>query len=253
MIKNTILIFSLLFGSNLYGGTIRPDVPDSNYIQYGEKYKCVVKVSGRLKNEKVIASGSGVVISEHWILSAAHVLNCMEEPYFIIKEKKYTIKEVIVNPDFDENKTMSSGDLALCYVEEKIEMDFYPILYEKEDEHNKICGIAGYGLTGTGQSGSHKSDDKKRAGSNKIMLVTDSILFCDMSKNNPTSLEFLIAHGDSGGGLFIDGKLAGINSFVSSSNGRPNSKFGDESGHTRISRYKAWIDIHVKFYKRKHN
>jgi hypothetical protein len=35
MIKNTILIFSLLFGSNLYGGTIRPDVPDSNYIQYG--------------------------------------------------------------------------------------------------------------------------------------------------------------------------------------------------------------------------
>jgi hypothetical protein len=256
MIKKIVLILSLLISNNLYGGTIRPDVPDSKYLEYGKKYECVIKISGQLKDAKdgeLTASGSGVVISDHWVLTAAHVLDCMVEPYFLIKNKKYLITETIISPDFDKNASMSPGDIALCYVEEKIELNFFPRLYEKEDEENKTCGIAGYGLTGNAHKGADTSDGERRAGSNKISIVTDSILFCDMSKKNPTSLEFLIAHGDSGGGLFIDGKLAGINSFVSTSNGKPNSKFGDESGHTRISRYKTWIDLHLKFLKRKHN
>ena len=63
-----------------------------------------------------------------------------------------------------------------------------------------------------------------------------------MNRNNPTELEFLISHGDSGGGLFIDGQLAGINSSVLSKDGKTDSNYGDESCHTRISRYKDWLD-----------
>ena len=59
-------------------------------------------------------------------------------------------------------------------------------------------------------------------------------------------LEFLISHGDSGGGLFINGKLAGIHSFVSASDKKADSSYGDQSGHTRISTYKRWIDFIVK-------
>lgn len=251
MIRNLIIFLLLAANSSLYGGTIRPDVPDSEYLNYGNQYKCIVKVSGKLKEEPdVTASGSGVVIAKHWILSAAHVLNCMNDAYFYIENKRYDIKKVIINNEFDENSTgISNGDLALCYVEEPIDLSLFPALYEKEDEHNKICGIAGYGSTGTAITGSIRNDGKKRAGSNKVILVTEALLFCDMSEKNPTSLEFIVAHGDSGGGLFIDGKLAGINSFVSNAKGRSGSRFGDESGHTRISRYKLWIETHMKFHK----
>lgn len=247
-----ILFLFLIYSSNLYGGTRRPEIPDSEYLDYGNQYKCVVKLSGQLKeNPKIIATGSAVVIGENWILSAAHVVGCMDNIFFEIKEKKYFVKETIVNKEFDINsKSISPGDLALCYVRESIELGFFPKLYEKEDEENKTCGIAGYGYTGTGVTGSTIYDGKKRAGSNKISLVTESILFCNMSSKNPTHLEFLAANGDSGGGLFIDGKLAGINSFVSSTKGSPMSKFGDESGHTRISKYKSWIEKNIKFYKK---
>lgn len=253
--KKLILFLLLINSNNLYGGTRRPEVPDSEYIAYGNQYNCVVKLSGQLKeNSEITASGSAVVIGENWILSAAHVVGCMDNIFFEIKGKKYFIKETIVNKEFDPNSnSISPGDLALCYVEELIEISFFPKLYEKEDEENKICGIAGYGYTGTGITGSTSYDGKKRAGSNKISLVTDSILFCNMSEKNPTSLEFLAAHGDSGGGLFIEGKLAGINSFVSSTKGRPMSKFGDESGHTRISKYKFWIENNIKFHKKNYN
>ena len=52
----------------------------------------------------------------------------------------------------------------------------------------------------------------------------------------------MISHGDSGGGLFIDNKLAGINSLVMSSDGKPDSSWTDESGHTRVSKFVSWID-----------
>jgi len=249
MIKKLMLVLIMCFQSGFTnGGTIRPEISDQEYLDYGKKHECVVKLSGRLKNQEkeVIASGSGVVIDAHWILTAAHVVDCMDDPYFHIDDKKYLIDKVIQNPEFDASKSMSSGDLALCHVEEKIEIKFYPKLYDMDDENQKVCGISGYGLTGTALTGAHKTDDKRRAGSNKIILTTDYLLFCDMSRNNPTSLEFLIAHGDSGGGLFINGKLAGINSFVSSSDGKPDSGYGDESGHTRVSRYKYWIEYNMK-------
>lgn len=248
MIEKLMLLLIMCFQSEFtYGGTIRPEISDQEYLDYGKKHEFVVKVSGELKQKKeVIASGSGVVVDAHWILTAAHVVDCMDNPYFYIDDKKYLIDIVIKNPEFDNSNPMSGGDLALCHVQDKIEIKFYPKLYDKDDENQKVCGISGYGLTGTAITGAHKSDNKRRAGSNKIILTTDYLLFCDMSKKNPTSLEFLIAHGDSGGGLFINGKLAGINSFVSSSNGKPDSRYGNESGHTRISRYKYWIESNIK-------
>ena len=59
-------------------------------------------------------------------------------------------------------------------------------------------------------------------------------------------LEGLIAPGDSGGGLFITTRngtyLAGVNSFVGSDVGTPNSAYGDFSGHTRVSAFANWIE-----------
>jgi hypothetical protein len=90
------------------------------------------------------------------------------------------------------------------------------------------------------------SDGKKRGGSNIIDKIDRELLVCTPSRAyNKTELEFLIGSGDSGGGLFIDGKLAGINSCVMATDGKPNSTYSDESGHTRISKYINWIETTI--------
>ena len=62
----------------------------------------------------------------------------------------------------------------------------------------------------------------------------------------PLAMEYLIAPGDSGGGLFIDlgagPMLAGVHSFGASFDGITDSDYGDISGHTRVSKFTGWIN-----------
>jgi secreted trypsin-like serine protease len=55
-------------------------------------------------------------------------------------------------------------------------------------------------------------------------------------------MEYGIAPGDSGGPLFVDGRLAGINSYTASPRSYTRSQYGEESGHTRIAVYRDWIE-----------
>ena len=71
------------------------------------------------------------------------------------------------------------------------------------------------------------------------------MLLCSPSRygaKDHTVLEYMIGSGDSGGGLFIEGKLAGINSCVMAVERSPMSKYGEESGHTRVSKFIDWIE-----------
>lgn len=247
MIKKIIICY-ILFCNNLFAGTIRPDVPDEKYIEHGLKYDCVVQIWGKLKeNPKLLASGSGVVIHKNWLLTAAHVMDCMENPYFIINEKKYNIIKIIPNKNFNISAPISNGDLAACFVDEEIKINKFPKLYYEKDEISKFCDLVGYGVVGLPFLGEEKrTDNKRRAGTNKIMAISEFVIFCEMKKENQSKLEFLTSFGDSGGGLFIDEKLAGIHSFVSCKDGKADSSYGDESGHTRISAYKDWLDEIIK-------
>ena len=68
------------------------------------------------------------------------------------------------------------------------------------------------------------------------------LLCTPSSKINKTELEFMIAPGDSGGGLFIDNKLAGIHSCIMAEGHKAKSDYRTESGHTRISDHVDWIN-----------
>ena len=94
------------------------------------------------------------------------------------------------------------------------------------------------------------SDSKKRGGSNKVRYIDKHLLICDLT-DEYTPIEFLIASGDSGGGLFIDKKLAGINSCVMTVGKKPNSAYGSESGHTRISKHLQWITESIEANEKK--
>ena len=234
-----LLILLCLFGT-AFAGTRDPNTPDEKYIEYGKKYKYVLKLSTKMKDEKN-AFGSAVAIGSNWLLTAAHVVEGTHDPYVVVDNKKYEIDKFTIPEDFNDN--FGYYDIAVCHTKEDMKLGFYPELYENNDEVGKIVGLSGWGITGTFTKGRDKESNEfiRRAGSNKVDNIDRHLLICSPSMSGKTELEFLIAHGDSGGGLFINQKLAGINSCVIATDKKPNSSYGDESGHTRISVHRKWI------------
>jgi hypothetical protein len=244
------ILFLVILNNSVLAGTTLPSKPDQAYLDYAKKgFECVVPISGlysseedKEKNHKFQASA--VVISPHYFLTAAHVVKDAQQIEIKIKDKIIKSNKVFINENY-ENDKFGFHDIAIGYCEEKIEIDFYPELYKEKDEENKIVSICGYGIHGNFSTGAVKSDGLKRAGSNKIARCERNVLVCVLNDQN-TELEFLISTGDSGGGLFIGNKLAGINTFVMTDDGRPNSDYGDECAHTRISLYTDWIEKILK-------
>lgn len=238
------VLFLLFFFSSLcYSGTIDPNTPDSKYINYGKDFHYVGMLCGQYEDGDFFCA-SAVAIDDHNILTAAHVVENSKMCIFTLNgTNPHCIKKVIIHKDFQPEK-FGFADIAIGHSDTAFKLKFYPDLYNQDDEESKLCCIAGYGFKGTFISGSIEHDGLKRAGSNIIDKIDKDLLICSPSKKQDktfTSLEFLIASGDSGGGLFIDNKLAGINSCVIAVGRVPASKYGEEGGHTRVSRFIEWI------------
>ena len=75
-----------------------------------------------------------------------------------------------------------------------------------------------------------------------VAIIFSSNIKYSVHTTDKTELEFLISPGDSGGGLFIDQKLAGIHSYVYATDGKSDSDYGDVGCSTRVSDYIEWID-----------
>lgn len=239
LLHSLIIYISLL--SSVFSGTIDPNIDDSKYIQYGQQHKCVVEIVGTVENTALKYRASAVIIKPRIILTAAHVIKSGKDPFIVVNEEKINILFSIILADYKEDK-LEPFDIAIAYLEKPVQLDFYPELYSKDDEVGKTCSLAGYGMTGTFRTGMVKHDGQKRAGSNKIDTIINNMLVCSVNKPPKTSLEFLICSGDSGGGLFIDQKLAGIHSCIMTDDGKLDANYNEESLHTRISLHKEWID-----------
>lgn len=233
-----IICFGL---SQIYAGTIDPNTPDSKYLEYGKKHECVVQLSGLYGENKSSYKGSAVIIKPRIALTAAHVVQKATDCVISVNDTKIKILFAVILKEYNEDN-IGPYDIAICFLERDAIIGFYPELYSDNDEVGKICSIAGYGFTGTYNKGISRYDDKKRAGSNIIDGITCGMLVCSVNKSPKTSLEFLIATGDSGGGLFIDQKLAGIHSCIMTDDGKLDSNYNEDSLHTRISIHKSWIE-----------
>jgi hypothetical protein len=253
MIKYIILLIILLSSTfQVSAGTIDPYNEDMKYIEYGQKFSCVGKLCGIAGDNKQYCA-SAVAIDNRFILTAAHVIKEAKSCNITINGK--TIK--VINLEYPiefEPKNFGFKDIAIGYCDNDIGLTIYPELYENTDELDKVCSMSGYGLTGTFETGAIKSDDNRRAGLNTIDSIDNDLLICSPSgSDKKTSLEFIIASGDSGGGLFIDNRLAGINSCVMAADKKPDSTYGDECGHTRISKFISWIKERKIKIMEKHN
>lgn len=223
----------------LLAGTIDPGTPDQKHLDYGSQFQCVAKISCREQKSGAVCWASCVVISEHWVLTAAHVVAECDNWTVYVSGEKYPLDQVFVHEDFE---TGNGNDIAVGHSERKIALSFFPGLYGHEDEAGQVVSICGHGIAGTFSTGCVLADGKKRAGSNTVDYVDPKgLIVCSVGSGQTTQLEYMISPGDSGGGLFIGNELAGINSVVMSVGRAPLSKWGDESGHTRISKHKEWI------------
>lgn len=245
MKKILLAILYIIYTINSFAGTIDPDTDDARYIEYGKKFHSVVKLY--CTNADGLSCGSAVIIYPRWVVTAAHIVEKQDKCSIIIDDNKYNIDKIFIHNDYRHN-VFGSNDIALGLISSDIELEYYPELYSDKDEPGKLCSISGWGLTGNFNTGLNKYDGKRRAGSNFIDSINENTIICSPSNKYQkiTELEFLICSGDSGGGLFIGNKLAGINSSVMSYDNKPDSTYGDESRHTRISFHRDWIINIVK-------
>lgn len=250
LIKFLILFLSYSL-SECYAGTIDPKVPDQKYIEYAENFPFIGLLVGTKEDDSPYA-GSVVAYKPNIVITAAHLFHKNKQAAVIFDKKPILVEKIIIHPKYDYEK-FGSYDIAICVLSENLELKWYPSLYIENNESGKISCLSGFGTTGNFITGVNRNSGQKRAGSNVIDNVNDHMLFCSPSlSHRKTSLEFLISPGDSGGGLFIDSKLAGIHSGVIED--KPNkgkSKYGAVSLHTRISKYYNWINDTVQVVERK--
>lgn len=247
MLRLIIIILIVLSGVSVFSGTTDPNVPDKEYVEYGKNFDYIGQLCGKYEDGTRFCA-SAVAIDDHHILTAAHVVQHSVSCILHLENKEFCIDKITIHNNFDKDK-FGIADIAIGYSKDPIGLNFYPSLYENDDEEGKVCSISGYGFYGTFNTGAKRHDNKRRSGLNIIDNIQQDMLVCSSSRptdKNKTSLEFLIASGDSGGGLIIDDKLAGINSCIMSVDKSPSGKYNEESGHTRVSKFIVWINENKK-------
>ncbi|MEM9294722.1 MAG: trypsin-like serine protease, partial [Planctomycetota bacterium] len=252
-----------LAASGVAAGTIGQPQFEDVYDALGqaEAFEPVGSFTGTTSTGSYAASG--VYLGDGWVVTAAHVVDSAESLAFTVGGETYEAQAWAYHVDWDPNDVLAGADIAMVYLGDDLNLDVdAALLYtgETQDLVGELAVSTGYGLTGTGASGYDPASgtDTKHAGTNTIdMIYGDDVLISDLDSgagwhsptgsSSPTTLEYLIAPGDSGGGVFVyddnldDWALAGINSFGLGLDGETDSDFGDLSGQVSIAYYDDWV------------
>jgi hypothetical protein len=233
------LAFAVAAVAFVLAGTTDDGVPDKKYLEYAKGFAPYTAKLKAACNGKV-CEATATLISDHWALTAAHVVEGSDSATLIVGDKSWEVVRIVRHPQFEANG-MGVNDLAMLHTPESFGLDYYPPLSDGDEKPGDIVSVCGYGVHGKMSAGHGEYDGKLRAGTNHIERLERSMLICS-AKPRQSSLELCIAPGDSGGPLFCKGKLAGVNCVTMAPKGPLKSRAGEESGHVQVSLYREWID-----------
>ncbi|MCW5938901.1 MAG: trypsin-like serine protease [Fimbriimonadaceae bacterium] len=266
---NSPFLRSLAFGIACMGvlaqsqaSTRRDDRFDSQYLSFGAQFSAVGKV-----NVDGSWSGSGTLVADQWVLTAAHVLDRYAGSASVeLGGQSYGVVDWVVNPGWSGDLFVGN-DMTLAKLDRKV-TGVDPMSLFQGSAVGHEAAIVGFGGTGTGTTGWNNAyDGKRRAATNRVeggtfsfygaefanTLVTDfdapgggtNSLASLGSSATPTELEGNVVFGDSGGALLVqqDGswKIAGVTSWLWSLGDGPLAGYGDLSGFSAIAGQRDWI------------
>jgi hypothetical protein len=240
----------------IHGSTIIDEIDPQAYRAEALLYPSVGKVTGSL------FGGSGVLISERWVLTAGHVAMGKTGGMFTIGGIGYTVQASVTHPDYAFPNNFS--DLGLLRLETAV-TGVTPALMLGLSSSGELLGLeaawVGFGIGGTGSTGAQGAFDH-RAFTNVIDVfgpaygLTSSAFIADFDKpdgstnaagSSPaaTRLEGNVTSGDSGGGVFIESGgtnyLVGVISFTGGFSPGTNSRYGSISGASDLQQFHTWI------------
>ncbi len=224
---------------------IRHDTPDEEYIAFAKSLPVTASIV--FYNNTDLA---GTLISEQWVLSAAHVAETIPEGHkLIIGNDSVGIEKIIIHPEWSEN---GRPDIALIKLNRAINHIKPVRLYTEQEEIGKEVIVAGIGDFGTGKTGVEGKAGTMRAATNIVDGISNDSqyiywLFDDPESNRVTALEGISGPGDSAGPAFIKSGdeffLAGVGSAQSTrATDGVEGLYGVTEYYTRVSTFIDWIN-----------
>lgn len=230
----------LLLGSAALAGHRDVETPDAAYVDAGREWRHVTcEVAGE-ERPGVLAKGSGVAIAPEWVLTAAHVLEDARANVRVRWDDGTTRRAVarVPHPEFARDR-VGVNDIALVRLDKPLTLDAYPAI--AECPAGQPVQVVGFGMFGRLDGGPLDYDGRLRAGRNVVTETQGTCLVCYAHRGR-CRLLYCPASGDSGGPLFnAHGNLVGIHSFTARPAGVRRGQYGEESHHTEVARYAAWI------------
>ncbi|MEM1445973.1 MAG: trypsin-like serine protease [Planctomycetota bacterium] len=246
--------------SDASAGVIHSNHDERIAALYGaaEPFRSVGQFIVRGENNTAWA-GSGVYLGDGWVLTAAHVAESATSMTFSVDGEQSTVETTYLHPRWGSSSLLDGNDLALVKLNEELPTVTAATRMRTGRERGGKGASIGYGRTGEAEAGYSTSTSlSKRGGRNTVDTIYNRrLLLMDfdsgrsgdnsMGRARAVRFEYLIAPGDSGGGLFIYNRgvweLAGIHSFGwGVLDGTANASFSDVSGHTRVRFHNRWID-----------
>lgn len=241
-----LLVFS--FSSSAI--IMRHDIDESKYLEFAKDNKSIVTFYGNYKDKEIV-EGTGTLIAEDWVITAAHVAN-----YLLIngkvrfKDSYYKINKIVKHPEWKDKQF--PNDIALVQLQSTIPNSETVALYDKEDELHKTLTFIGRGDFGTGEVGVVGADDRLRAAQNVVTETSKQwIRFKFDGAQDSIALEGISGPGDSGGPALLKLNdqlyILGVSSWQ---NAEPTewqeAKYGVIENYSRISYFKSWIEKVMK-------
>jgi hypothetical protein len=245
--------------SGAAASTILDTVNPQLYRDEAALYPAVGKVTGGFMN------GSGVMISDRWVLTAGHITDFRSGGTYRVGGVDYTIDQVIGHPQHTPAFS-STYDIGLLHLSSSVIGIDAATMWRGDSASllGREATWVGDGLTGTGLN-ENRGPNEMRAFTNVIDGLTPAFslpapsFYSDFDDPDGTSnslsgtgssatatrLEGNVTAGDSGGGVFVTiggvSYLVGIGSYAAGFTQGLNSRYGALSGAADLNYFHDWI------------